>query len=280
MNRFRRIFNPLKSEHPQFFRTLIKYKTKYLSLKGGGNEYTITVKQPWFDFIKCNEKTAEGRLNKGLFSKLKIGDEIIWLHQNLKYKVRISYINKYKSFKDMLQEETIQQVLPNMSNIDDGVKVYRQFYSQSDEEKFGVVAIGMKIINHNSDSLTEQTGSSLSDSESIIHESKLKDPHFDDIKNKKKIYEIRVYDEKRRKMHINDKWVFTHNDNNNKNPISTTITEIKIYKSFDEALDDTQLNDVLPHIMSKTEALKLYESFPDYKKDAEKYGVVRFKLKI
>jgi len=48
-------------------------KTKNLKLKKQQNtEYTITIKQPWFNLIKSGKKTFEGRLNTGLFAKLHI----------------------------------------------------------------------------------------------------------------------------------------------------------------------------------------------------------------
>ena len=46
------------------------------------------------------------------------------------------------------------------------------------------------------------------------HDSKLKDPHYGNVKEGKKIYEVRVYDETRQKMKVSDIWIFSHNDNN------------------------------------------------------------------
>jgi len=50
----------------------LKYKHKYLNTKEKSiNIYHFSIKQPWFDFIKNNIKTVEGRLNKGIFQKIK-----------------------------------------------------------------------------------------------------------------------------------------------------------------------------------------------------------------
>lgn len=250
----------------------LKYKSKYLSLKNqkGSGEYTFTVKQPWFDYIQKGIKKAEGRLNKGIFAKLKVGDIIFWLNvmnnKKLKCKVVVTYIKKYDTFKDLLLGEGIEKVLPNTKNMDQGVGIYRQYYSEQDERAHGVVAIGMQV------------------SDSVTHESKLKEPHYSHIQEGKKIYEVRVNDDKRRQMKVGDTWIFSHNDEPDKPKIKTKIVEIKTYKTFEEAINDTDLSQLLPDVKSVKEAVKLYEGFPHdegtYKEGAIKYGVVRFKLQL
>ena len=37
-------------------------------------------------------------------------------------------------------------ILINIKTINDGVNIYRQFYSKKDEEKYGIIAIKIKII--------------------------------------------------------------------------------------------------------------------------------------
>jgi ASC-1-like (ASCH) protein len=224
------------------------------------NEYNITVKNPWFDFIAQGKKTVEGRLNRGLFKRINVGNIIYWINKNLKIKTIITYKKEYSSFKEMLQQEELSKVLPNKSSVDDGVAVYRQYYSQKDEED-GVVAIGLQITEHSA---------------------RLQSPYYEFIRDGKKIYETRVYDEKRKNMKVGDIWIFTHNDNSELKPIRTVITEIKIYKSFREAIEDTGVEKLLPQIKDIEEGIKTYESFDNgnYKTDGEKMGVVRFTIKV
>jgi ASC-1-like (ASCH) protein len=40
----------------------------------------------------------------------------------------------------------LQNVLPGIETIDEGVKIYRNFYSESDEKKYGVVAIHFNLL--------------------------------------------------------------------------------------------------------------------------------------
>ena len=187
-----------------YYSKYLKYKNKYLEIKnnyidmvggagakkrknknkGNNHEYTITIKQPWFDLIKSGKKTIEGRLNSGLFARLQKNDIIIWLHQNMRLKVKIIDIRRYDSFYSMLKKEGLDKVLPNIDNIDDGVKIYRQYYSE-EKEKNGVLAIEF---------------------EQNTFESKLQTPYYEYIRDGIKIYEMRVNDEKRQKCRTRTRW--------------------------------------------------------------------------
>jgi len=46
----------------------------------------------------------------------------------------------------MLKKEGIENVLPGVKNIEEGVQIYRQFYSEEREKKYGVVAIEVEPI--------------------------------------------------------------------------------------------------------------------------------------
>lgn len=274
-------FQPFESTDDIYYYKYKKYKTLYffrsyptslgyLNIKGGFNQlrfqpFEFTIKEPWFSFIKNGKKVVEGRLNKGIFSKLKQGDVITWKNKNLKIKVMVKYIKVYPSFKDMLSQETISRVLPNTSNLDKGVNIYHQYYKSDDEKQYGVVAIGMELMKPK------------------IYESKLKDPYFEYVKSGVKTYEVRVNDEKRKKMKVGDIWIFYHNDKQLL-PIETYITQITTYKTFKEAIEDTGVEKLLPNVKDINEGIKTYEAFPHdegtYKEGAEKYGVVRFKLEI
>ena len=127
-----------------------KYKYKYVSLKRqlGGEFRKIHVSEPWFTFIKEGKKTVEGRLNKGQFAELHVNDIVIWFNKDSteEIKTRIIEINLYPSFRNMLEKERLENVLPSKTSLDDGEKVYYQYYSPEDEKKFGVLAIKLQLI--------------------------------------------------------------------------------------------------------------------------------------
>jgi ASC-1-like (ASCH) protein len=100
--------------------------------------------------------------------------------------------------------------------------------------------------------------------------------HFDNIKNGKKIYETRLYDEKRRKINLLD--VITFHDKGSKRTFKAHITELAIFKNFKDAIEEVGIKKVLPNVRSLEDGVKLYESFPSYKEGAKKYGVLRMRF--
>lgn len=108
--------------------------------------FTKSVSEPWFSLILLGLKTVEGRLNKGDFNQMKKGDTIIFHNSSLgfdrRFSVVVKNIKKYSSFEKYLTSEGLQNTLPGIINITDGVKVYHKYYSVQDEKKYGILAIG------------------------------------------------------------------------------------------------------------------------------------------
>ena len=115
-----------------------------------------------------------------------------------------------------------------------------------------------------------------------IFSSKLQEPYYTYIKNGIKIYEMRINDEKRKKMKIGNIWKFKNANNENLPEYNTRIIDKKIYKSFEEAIKKKGYKKLLPNSKSISEAIKTYNSFDNgmYEVDAKKYGVVCFRLKV
>lgn len=103
---------------------------------------SINVQEPYHSLIMNGKKTIEGRLNKGKFSSIQIGDVLEMEPE----KVQLEVIGKniYSSFKEMIEKEGVENVIPDKSNIDEAVDVYYKFYTKEQEKKFGVSAIKIK----------------------------------------------------------------------------------------------------------------------------------------
>lgn len=125
-----------------------KYKSRYLKIKKlqGGAEFKITIKDPWFTYINEGTKSVEGRLNKSFFSRLNVGDKVVWINRNNYINTIITKIVKYKTFEEMLVNEGLENVLPDpkIKNINDGINIYRQYYTSDMEKEHGVLAIHIK----------------------------------------------------------------------------------------------------------------------------------------
>jgi ASC-1-like (ASCH) protein len=106
---------------------------------------SINVQEPYHSLIIKGEKTVEGRLNKGKFSAVQVGD-ILELEPE-KIKFEIIGKNIYKNFREMLENEGLENVIPDKNNINDAGDIYYKFYTKEQEDKFGVVAIKIKEIS-------------------------------------------------------------------------------------------------------------------------------------
>jgi len=133
------VFSPLFMTIALFL-IIFKINTKLKDLNPI-ETFKIDIQDPYKTFLLNWDKIIEWRLDKWKFNKMKIWDIIqvddvefeIWRKQ------------KYSSFKEMLEKEWIQNVLPDKTNIEDWVKnVYYKFYTPEDEKKYGVIAIELK----------------------------------------------------------------------------------------------------------------------------------------
>ena len=106
---------------------------------------------------------------------------------------------------------------------------------------------------------------------------KLQQPHYDNVKEGYKIYEIRPNDDKRQQMKIGDTIVIYNNDDDSSS-YQVVITDKHYFKDFKDAIEGSELKKLLPNVNTVNEAIELYESFPNYIEKSEKYGIVRFTL--
>lgn len=104
--------------------------------------------QPYFDLMKEGKKTIEGRLYRGKFALIKAGDqiEVFTPEEDESFLVKVLDSRKYETVRNMLEAEGLEKVLPNINNIEEGVAVYRNFYSEEEEKETGVVAIEVERI--------------------------------------------------------------------------------------------------------------------------------------
>lgn len=109
--------------------------------------FECAVQEPWFTLIQSGLKEIEGRLNKGTFASFKKGDTVKWYVRgtNKHCFTKITQIYEYDSFKDMLEAQKVNRVLPGCPDIQAGVRVYRQFYSVEKERQHKVLAIEVKV---------------------------------------------------------------------------------------------------------------------------------------
>ena len=115
-------------------------------------EYTKNLSEPWFSLIKLGLKKVEGRLIKGDFENIQKNDRILFNNNELgftrEFLVKITSIKIYKTFMEYLDKEQLNKCLPGIDTIEEGLLVYHKYFSEADEEKYGIVAIRMKKIKN------------------------------------------------------------------------------------------------------------------------------------
>lgn len=95
---------------------------------------------------------------------------------------------------------------------------------------------------------------------------------FEIVKNGTKTVEVRLYDEKRRKLKVGDTLVFLKRPDDIEQ-IKTTITKLDTYKNFKELVNNYDIKDL--YLESYTKEMFLDELKRFYsEEDQEKYGVL------
>ena len=106
--------------------------------------HKMKLKESPFERIKSGEKIIEFRLYDEKRQKVKIGDQIEFSKlPELEEKLLVRVVDLYreKSF-----EKLFQRLLEDEEEIKRKTKAMRQFYSSSEEEKYGVLGIKISLI--------------------------------------------------------------------------------------------------------------------------------------
>lgn len=100
-----------------------------------------------------------------------------------------------------------------------------------------------------------------------LHLGNLQSPHFENIR-----------DGSKKLMNVNDIWEFTHPNG----IIRIKITNILIFKSFEDAINSIGYKNLLPNAKSNEDAINIYNAFDNgnYEKNAKIYGVVCFAIEL
>ena len=112
----------------------------------------------------------------------------------------------------------------------------------------------------------------------MIHEMKLQQIYFDKIKNGEKIYEIRLNDEKRQLIKIQDKILFK------KEPLlqDSIIAHVKDlihFSSFEQMINTLEPSKVGFENQSISEIIDIYHEFYSIENELN-YGVLAIKIQV
>lgn len=111
----------------------------------------------------------------------------------------------------------------------------------------------------------------------ITHNMRIKQPYFDMIRSGEKIFELRLYDDKRSKIKPGDRIIFSHTDKNSiTTEFSTEVLGLVRARNFDDLF--AIISFVKCGFNSLKQAITTMEQF--YPEDAQrKFGVVAIAIK-
>lgn len=112
----------------------------------------------------------------------------------------------------------------------------------------------------------------------MIYEMKLRNSPFTKIKNGNKTIELRLYDEKRKKILVGDYIVFTNIDTLEK--IKVQVTNLYLFDNFRELY--SKIDNRLFGYNDNNDNNGNYKDMEDYysKEEQDKYGVVGIEIKL
>lgn len=108
---------------------------------------TIWIKNDPLNKIISGEKTIEGRLNKGIFKTINIGESVVLSSKDNSCLVKIINIRHFNNFYELLKCN-LKNTLPEMNSVDEGSSKYLSYYSNEKQQKYGVLGIHISVISN------------------------------------------------------------------------------------------------------------------------------------
>jgi len=110
--------------------------------------HEMKLKEIYYNKIKNGEKVYEIRLNDEKRKLIRVGDIIIFKKEpelTDEIKTKVEELIFFKSFKEMASFLPANKIGFDKINTNEIVNIYHEFYSKKDEQKFGVLAIKIKL---------------------------------------------------------------------------------------------------------------------------------------
>ncbi len=108
--------------------------------------HKMDLERKWFEEMLKEKKIVEGRLWDEKRKKIKVGHIIMFKSENERIFAEVQSIRLYPNFRDMIIAEGLERVLPGVESVDEAVKVYRKYYGENEEHKYGVVALEVRLL--------------------------------------------------------------------------------------------------------------------------------------
>ena len=108
--------------------------------------HKMELERRWFEEMIKERKIVEGRLWDEKRKRIKVGHVIMFVSENERIFAEVQSIRLYPNFKEMIVNEGLERVLPGVETVEDAIKVYRKYYGEQEEYKYGVVALELRLL--------------------------------------------------------------------------------------------------------------------------------------
>ena len=103
------------------------------------------IQSDYLNYILDGVKTSEGRVNDEKCQAISVGDRIVLQADNKKLDFIVVRRTNYGSVEEMLKQEGLENMLPNIKSLEEGILKYRSFGNFAEEEPiYGMVAFELK----------------------------------------------------------------------------------------------------------------------------------------
>lgn len=107
----------------------------------------MSLQPKYYDFIKCGTKRIELRLYDEKRQKIQLGDQIEFSKSETeRFNAKVTGLLRYKSFEKLFQDFSIDILADKTMTKDELLDVLHEFYTEDQQQKFGVVGIRIDLI--------------------------------------------------------------------------------------------------------------------------------------
>jgi len=109
--------------------------------------HPIGVCQPWFSHLMSGKKTVLGREAQSKWKPLKVGQSLVVNSPEYECAVFVVIgIRHYPSLKEYLEAEGVDNCLPGIKTVEEGIAIYNQWSTDEDLAKYDFLAIEVKLL--------------------------------------------------------------------------------------------------------------------------------------
>ncbi|MBE6634392.1 MAG: ASCH domain-containing protein [Ruminococcaceae bacterium] len=109
-------------------------------------QHTMKLREAPFEMIRSGAKRYELRLFDEKRQKLRVGDEILFLCGEERLVAEITELLRFPSFRELYGALPLTSIGYAAGELNGSWEDMRAYYSAEEEQRYGVLAIGLKLL--------------------------------------------------------------------------------------------------------------------------------------